>query len=264
MGASLRWFLAVWLFAAGMVANVCVYAAQEVRITILQTTDLHHHANGADHIGLDVDPVSGTSVIGAYARIAAYVNYVRSSARNPVLLVDSGDWTMGTLYDLTLGTQPLALYFLDLMRYDCVTLGNHEFDYGPGGLAQMLATAQASFGFNTPIVASNMNLNGNAALEAFVGPDKAIQATRIQELENGLKVAYIGLMGRGAALGAPFSAPVTFTDPATQYAAIQTLIDTLRKRGASTSSSRCHTPEPIPPAPAAKTWSSRVTSPVST
>src|SRR4030095_14675131 len=95
----------------------------------------------------------------------------------------------------------------------------------------MLASAQASFGFNTPIVASNMNLNGNAALEPFVGPDKTIQATRIQELENGLKVAYIGLMGRGAALGAPFSAPVRFTDPTTQYAAIQTLIDTLRKRG---------------------------------
>src|SRR5262245_45997090 len=123
MRASLRWFLVVWVFAAGMAANV--YAAQEVRITILQTTDLHHHANGADHIGLDVDPVSGTSAIGAYSRIAAYVNYVRSSTSNPVLLVDSGDWTMGTLYDLTLGTQPLALHFLHLMRYDAVTLGNH-------------------------------------------------------------------------------------------------------------------------------------------
>jgi 2',3'-cyclic-nucleotide 2'-phosphodiesterase (5'-nucleotidase family) len=191
MRASLRWFVALWVFAAGTLAPVYVDAAQEARITILQTTDLHHHANGADHIGLDLDPVSGTSVIGAYARIAAYVNYVRTSARNPVLLVDSGDWTMGTLYDLTLGAQPLALHFLQLMRYDCVTLGNHEFDYGPAGLAHMLGTAQASFGFNTPIVASNMNLNGNAALEAFVGPDKAIQSMRIQELEIGLKVAYM-------------------------------------------------------------------------
>src|SRR5712691_3385903 len=48
-------------------------------ITILQTTDLHHHANGSDHVGLDVDPVSGTSVSGAYARIAAYVEFVRNS-----------------------------------------------------------------------------------------------------------------------------------------------------------------------------------------
>src|ERR1700742_2519455 len=103
-------------------------------ITILQTTDLHHHANGADHVGLDVDPVDGTSTTGAYARIASYVGFVRSSAGHPVILVDSGDWTMGTLYDLTLGSQPLGVGFLGAMRYDAVALGNHEFDYSPRGL----------------------------------------------------------------------------------------------------------------------------------
>jgi 2',3'-cyclic-nucleotide 2'-phosphodiesterase (5'-nucleotidase family) len=63
--------------------------------------------------------------------------------------VDSGDWTMGTLYDLTLGDRPLALYFLELMHYNCVTLGNHEFDYSPKGLAQILDAAQDSFAFRT-------------------------------------------------------------------------------------------------------------------
>ena len=201
----------------------------DVQITILQTTDLHHHANGADHVGLDVDSLTGTSAIGAYARIAAYVNYVRRSTSHPVLLVDSGDWTMGTLYDLTLGTQPLALFFLDLMGYDCVTLGNHEFDYGPRGLAQILANAQRGFRFRTPIVASNMILNGNADLAPYFGHKRAIQSTRIQELDNGITVGYIGLMGQAAALAAPTSAPVTFADPSTQYAAIQALVDSLRK-----------------------------------
>src|SRR5579862_6456017 len=107
-------------------------------ITILQTTDLHHHANGADHTGLDVDPKTGMGVTGAYARIAAYIGSVRGSAGHPVVLVDSGDWTMGTLYDLTLSSRPLGLAFLDAMHYDCVTLGNHEFDYAPKGLAQIL------------------------------------------------------------------------------------------------------------------------------
>src|SRR5258708_39148271 len=81
-------------------------------ITILQTTDIHDHANGAGHVGLDVDPVTAMSATGAYARISAYVNNVRTSAGHPVILVDSGDWTMGTLYDLTLGTRPLALAFI--------------------------------------------------------------------------------------------------------------------------------------------------------
>lgn len=200
----------------------------DAQITILQTTDLHHHANGADHVGLDVDRITGMSTTGAYARISAYVNYVRAGAGHPVILVDSGDWTMGTLYDLTLGNRPLALAFLDLMRYDCVTLGNHEFDYTPKGLAQILGAAQSSFAFRTPIVASNINLGGNTDLAPFVGEGKAIQTTRVQELPNGLKVGYIGLMGKSAGLAAPAAAPVSFPDFSTRYAAIQDLVDGLR------------------------------------
>ena len=202
------------------------------QFTILQTTDLHDHANGADHVGLDVDPVNGTSVTGAYARIAAYVNHVRATAGHPVIVVDSGDWTMGTLYDLTLGDRPLALFFFDALRYNCVTLGNHDFDYSPKGLARILDAAQTSFGFRTPIVASNMDLHGDPSLAPFVGRHKTIETTRTEELEDGLRVGYIGLMGHAAAGAAGASAPVTFTDPAADYAGIQRLVDSLRRRGA--------------------------------
>lgn len=197
-------------------------------VTILQTTDLHDHANGADHVGLDVDPLTGRGGTGAYARIAAYVNHVRHSTEHPVVLVDSGDWTMGTLYDLTLGKTPLALYFLKYLHYDCVTLGNHEFDYTPKGLAQILGAARTAFGFHTPIVASNMDLGGNSDLAPFFGDDKLIQTTRVEELDNGIRVGYIGVMGHNAAQDAPSSAPVRFADPATHYAAIQALVNGLR------------------------------------
>ena len=197
-------------------------------ITILQTTDLHHHANGSGHVGLDVDPTTATSTTGAYSRIAAYVNFVRATAGHPVILVDSGDWTMGTLYDLTLASKPLALYFLTAMKYDCVTLGNHEFDYTPRGLAGMIAAASSAFGFQTPIVASNMNLGGNTDLAPMVGAGKAIQPSYVEQLPNGLKVGFIGLMGEEAALDAPASAPVTFSRLSSSYAAIQSMVDNLR------------------------------------
>lgn len=200
-------------------------------ITILQTTDLHDHANGVDHVGLDVDALTGRSTTGSYARIATYVKYVRASAGHPVILVDSGDWSMGTFYDLTLGKEPLALGFISLLRYNCVTLGNHEFDYTPKGLAQMIGAAQRLFGFHTPIVSSNMNLNGNTDLAPYFGTGKAIQITRVATLPNGLKVGYIGLMGKAAAIDAPGSAPVSFTHPSAQYAAIQALVDGLRSQG---------------------------------
>lgn len=215
------------MLSAEVNANADAHRQKDVPITILQTTDLHHHANGVDHVGLDVDPISGTSVIGSYARIAAYVDYVRSTARHPVILVDSGDWTMGTLYDFTLSSRPLALYFLQVMQYDCVTLGNHEFDYTPKGLAQILGAAQASFGFNTPIVATNMNLAGDTDLAPFVGDNKLIQTSRIEKLANGIKVGYIGLMGKNAAADS-VSSPVTFTPLSADYAAIQAMVDEMR------------------------------------
>ena len=40
--------------------------ARDAQITILQTTDLHDHANGAGHVGLDVDRLPGRSTMGAY------------------------------------------------------------------------------------------------------------------------------------------------------------------------------------------------------
>jgi len=197
-------------------------------LTILQTTDLHDHANGSGHVGLDVDPATAMSATGAYARIAAYVNQVRATAGHPVLLVDSGDWTMGTLYDLTLGSSPLALYSIKALNYDAVTLGNHEWDYTPRGLAQMLAGARTNFGFQTPIVASNMDIGNNSDLIPYFGSGKAIQKTYVKTLPNGLKVGFIGLMGEEAAIESPAAAPVTFQFLSFNYDVIQALVDDLR------------------------------------
>ncbi|HLJ74920.1 MAG TPA: metallophosphoesterase, partial [Thermoanaerobaculia bacterium] len=210
-------------------------SAANTQITILQTTDIHDHANGSDHTGLDVDPQTATGATGAYSRIAAYINSVRRTTHHPVLLVDSGDWTMGTLYDATLVDPridvPLALLFMDYMHYDAVTLGNHEFDYGPGGLARMFKTARNTFGFHTPIVASNMSLNGNTDLAPYVGPGNLIDSSRIIRV-NGVNVGFIGLMGEAAATDAASSAPVTFSKLSAHYADFQSLVDSMRANGA--------------------------------
>jgi hypothetical protein len=143
-----------------------------------------------------------------------------------VVLVDSGDWTMGTVYDLTLATRPLATYFLDSLQYDCATLGNHEFDYTPEGLATSLGASRKAFGFHTPLVASNLRLNGNQALAPFIG--SAILPSYTRTLPTGLKVGFLGLMGREAAAAAPNASPVDFEDYARDYAKLQALVTELR------------------------------------
>jgi 2',3'-cyclic-nucleotide 2'-phosphodiesterase (5'-nucleotidase family) len=188
-------------------------------MTLLQTTDIHDHARDAG--------VEGAG-LGSYARVAAYVEFVRASAGHPVVLVDSGDWSMGTLYDLTLGRQPLALWFADALRYDCITLGNHEFDYGPAGLAGILAAARQGFTFRTPIVASNLELNGDPHLAPFLGARKPIRHTLVETLPNGLRVGFLGLMGRDASSVAPAAAPVRFTDYSRNAGLVQGLVDDLR------------------------------------
>ena len=195
----------------------------DTHLTLLQTTDIHDHAAGDGPMSAGVP-----GPIGSYARIAGYVDSVRTSATpdRPVVLVDSGDFFMGTLYDLTAAQQPLGTFFLDTLRYDCATLGNHEFDYTPAGLASILKMSHSSFGFHTPIVASNMVLNGNLDLAPYMGT--TILPTYTKTLPTGLKVGFIGLMGKDAAADAPASAPVSFTDYSTNYGAIQTLVDGLR------------------------------------
>jgi 2',3'-cyclic-nucleotide 2'-phosphodiesterase (5'-nucleotidase family) len=213
----------LFAFAALLAGAPPLSAAPDgaARVTILQTTDLHDHCRGAGHLA------GGPPDLGGYPRIAAYVTQVRATCGHPVLLVDSGDWSMGTIYDLTLGRRPLALWFADALRYDCITLGNHEFDDGPAGLAGVLGAAARGFGLRTPIVASNLDLGGDADLAPFLGPGKAIRGTVVETLANGLRVGFIGLMGRDAAGDAP-AAPVRFTDYGADYRVVQTLVDSLR------------------------------------
>jgi len=233
----MRWFppfLALALLLAGGETACSVISSprpakvplvEPTAFTVLQTTDLHDAANGT---GPGAGP-GRPGPQGSYARIAAYVEGVRASAGHPVLLVDSGDWTMGTCYDLTLHSRPLALLFLDALRYDCAALGNHEFDYGPAGLARILGAARDAFGFRTPLVASNLDAGASPELEPWVGPGRTIAPTRVQTIPNGLRIGYLGLMGRMAALEAPLAAPAAFPDFSRDYGRVQALVDDLRQ-----------------------------------
>ena len=110
--------------------------------TLIQTTDVHHRGAGTGSSitfspddGIDNSGPGGSDQTrGGYARLTTQIAQARLAAAGrgvPSLLVDSGDFLMGTVYDLTLGDMPAGFYFMEFMDYDVVTIGNHEFDYGP-------------------------------------------------------------------------------------------------------------------------------------
>jgi len=203
-----------------------------VSFTLLQTTDVHHRASGTGSSltyspadGIDSSGQGGADQTeGGYSRLTKKIAQLRLSAMGqgiPSLLVDSGDFLMGTVYDLTLGDLPAAFYFMEFMEYDAITLGNHEFDYGPAGLAFIINNAIGAdgSGFTVPMIASNMLTDGisgtdDDGLEAFIQAG-VIQNTMVKTLDNGLKVGFIGLLGDTAEADAPLAPPVTFNnDPA--------------------------------------------------
>ena len=199
----------------------------DVQFTILHTSDVHHHASGyGPYLDYTPNGASDDGVLGGYARMATVIGGIKATqavAGIPTLLVDSGDYFMGATYDMT-ATNPIALQFFQAMGYDAVTLGNHEFDWAPQGLAMLLTNGKTN-GFTVPVVSSNMQINGNAFMTAMFG-NGTIVNKKIITLSNGIKIGLLGLMGPGAETDAPARAPVTFNHNASF---IQPLVNGLVK-----------------------------------
>ena len=93
------------------------------KLKMVHTTDVHGTIFYDD----------GTDWQLRMARIAGMVNEARSTTgekrNDTVILLDGGDVFQGSLLSSLLGWQPLSAVF-DIMDYDAVALGNHEFDKG--------------------------------------------------------------------------------------------------------------------------------------
>lgn len=105
-------------------------------ITLLFTHDLHSHL-------LPAANESGDGEYGGYARLMTAINAQKSTAPDAIL-VDAGDFSMGSLFQTAYPTSAIELRMMGAMGYDATTFGNHEYDYLQSGLKSMLRAAVAS------------------------------------------------------------------------------------------------------------------------
>lgn len=125
------------------------------------------------------------------ARRVTAIKQARAQAANSIL-VDAGDVFSGTLYfNQYQGLADLA--FMNMVQYDAMTFGNHEFDRGPGVLANFVKTAYF------PFVSANVDFSGNDDLKGYVindighpGAAGRIYPAIIKEI-GGQKVGIFGL-----------------------------------------------------------------------
>lgn len=111
-----------------------VWAAEGTaeEITILYTHDMHSSF-------LPKQGENGHSR-GGYARLKTLIDGQRQEHPN-ALVLDGGDFSMGSLFQTAYSTSALELRAMGQMGYDATTFGNHEFDYRASGLAEMLYAA---------------------------------------------------------------------------------------------------------------------------
>lgn len=120
------------------ISNASVASPEPIRqksIDILFLHDTHSHLDSF------LTVTDGREVqIGGFARIKTLIDEKKSE--NPdTLILDAGDFSMGTLVQTIFDSDAPELRMLGALGCEVTTLGNHEFDYRSEGLAGALNAA---------------------------------------------------------------------------------------------------------------------------
>lgn len=142
-------------------------------LVILHVNDTHSHEEPLRDGG-------SQGGMGGVIERAAYVDSVRTSVgKKNVLLLHAGDFSQGTSYFTELGGD-IEIDLINAMKYDVVTLGNHEFDNGIDELARRLDNLRC------PVVCANYDFS-ELVLGKYVKPYAIVR-------KGGMKIGIIGLL----------------------------------------------------------------------
>lgn len=138
------------------------------------------HTNDTHSCIMPLNPnLADTAVAGRGGFLRRVAMIKEERAKNPdLLLIDSGDFSQGSpFYTMFKGDVEVGL--MNLMGYDAVTIGNHEFDFGLENMARIFKIAKF------PVVCANYDFTGTC-VEGLVKPYVIIK-------RNGLKIGLFGL-----------------------------------------------------------------------
>ena len=142
-------------------------------LVILHVNDTHSHEEPLRDGGTQ-------GGMGGVIERAAYVDSVRTAVgKKNVLLLHAGDFSQGTSYFTELGGD-IEIDLINAMKYDVVTLGNHEFDNGIDELARRLGNLKC------PVVCANYDFS-ELVLGKYVKPYAIVR-------KGGMKIGVIGLL----------------------------------------------------------------------
>ena len=195
-----------WLVVVGMLMALVLVAmpaaAQEsgaFTLTVIHTNDTHAHIEQFDSSGSSCseEKAAAGECFGGVARRATKIEELRGTATNPIL-VDAGDQFQGSLY-YTQYKGAEAVEFMNMLGYQAMTLGNHEFDDGPANLGNFLD------GVNFPVVSSNIDASAEPAIDG-----KFVKSTVLEV--GGEMIGLVGLTTNTTPFSSSPGPTVSFAD----------------------------------------------------
>ena len=205
--------LSATLFLAGAFCLHATAADNSNQLDIMFLHDTHSHLNEFTTVE------NGQSMtLGGFAKIKTLIQ--EQKKHNPdTLLLDGGDFSMGTLFQVIYEENASELRMLGDLGMDVTTLGNHEFDYKATGLANMMHNALASNDPLPSMVVCNVDWDGMKA-KGFTSDQEALYEAfekygvneYIMVEKNGINIAITGVFGIDAKACVP-NCPLDFEDP---------------------------------------------------
>lgn len=183
------------------------------QVDILFTHDTHSHLDPFTSLveGQETDT-------GGFARANTLIKEQR--AKNPdTLVIDGGDFSMGTLIQTVFESQAAELRLLGYMGCDATTFGNHEYDFRSKGLANMLTSATDSGDPLPALVVCNVDWDAMEAAGLTEGQQRLKDAFACADVRDyiivqkgDVRIAVVGVFGKDALACAP-TCELKFKDP---------------------------------------------------
>jgi 5'-nucleotidase / UDP-sugar diphosphatase len=181
-------------------------------LVIVHTNDIHNHINGlapeTEYTPLVNDR---DTTLGGLSRIAGFIGAEKEKNGNKLLVVDGGDFSMGTIFQSLEYTEGFQLNLMKRMGYDFIALGNHDFDFGTDKLAKLISLNQnLSEGIPQLLCANYTKANDNSDL-ALVNKfnEGAILSYKILD-KNGFRIGIFSVLGDVASKAIPNYVNVSF------------------------------------------------------
>ncbi len=179
-------FLSAFLVFSVVFALPLSADAVDADVSIVFTHDLHSHIEPFLYNG---------EYVGGFARIKTIIDESKSKYSNTIV-VDAGDFSMGTLYQSVFQTQAVEYRLLGELGYDAIAFGNHEFDYGFSAVKNMINAAKKHSDSLPSILCANIDVQKSGLTDTELSALNILDYKIIKK--NNYTIAVFGLLGRDA------------------------------------------------------------------